>query len=327
MTHTQKIASEIKANIKKVIVGKDDVIDLMLICLLNRAHMLIEDVPGTGKTMLVKSLAASVEADMKRVQFTPDLLPSDITGINFFNMKNSEFEFLEGPVFTNILLADEINRATPKTQAGLLECMEERQVTIDKKTYKLHKIFMVVATQNPIESMGVYPLPEAQLDRFLIKTKMEYPKLDETVEILRRFGEKSPLETLKPVAALKDIEKAQEETEKVFVHADILKYIAEITERTRNIGGIALGLSPRGALAILKVAKGYAAISGRNFVIPDDVKKALAPTINHRLITSGAQRTNRNFVTKTIEEILGTVPVPTENDINFRDGISTYDER
>lgn len=320
MTHANIIAGEIKNNIKKVIVGKDDVIDLMLICLFNRAHMLIEDVPGTGKTMLVKTLSASIRADMKRVQFTPDLLPSDITGINFFNMKSSEFEFIEGPVFTNILLCDEINRATPKTQAGLLECMEEGQVTIDKKTYKMQDIFMVIATQNPIENMGVYPLPEAQLDRFLIKTRMDYPTLDETVEIMKRFGESNPLETLSPVVSLSDILKAQSEVEKVYVHPDILKYIAQITERTRNISGITLGLSPRGALAIMKVAKGYAALQGRGYVLPDDVKKALSPTLNHRLITSGVLRTNKNFVYETIEEILGTVPVPTENDINFKYG-------
>ncbi|NLY69266.1 MAG: MoxR family ATPase [Clostridiales bacterium] len=306
------IYTRIKENISKVIVGKGEVIDLMLIALFCRGHMLIEDVPGTGKTMLVKSLAASIDCEAKRIQFTPDLLPSDITGINYFNMKTSEFEFVPGPVFANIVLADEINRATPKTQSGLLECMEENQATIDGVTYNLARPFMVVATQNPIESMGVFPLPEAQLDRFLIKTSMQYPSHDEGVDILERFNSENPLVELDSVATKEDIIMCQEEVNKVYVHRDLMDYIVRICEATREYENVALGVSPRGALSLLRVAKGFAAISNRDFLIPDDVKRAAMPVLPHRLVMTSSSRIKKNAANEVIEDVLNRVHVPTE---------------
>lgn len=308
---------KIKGNIQRVIVGKSNVIDLMLISLFCRGHMLVEDVPGTGKTLLVKSLAASIDSESKRVQFTPDLLPSDITGINFFNMKTSEFEFVPGPVFSNILIADEINRATPKTQSGLLECMEELQTTIDGKTYKLAEPFMVVATQNPVENMGVFPLPEAQLDRFLIKMSMEYPTHDEGVRILERFSVSSPLETLEPVATVEEILEAQKQLPKIFVHKDVMSYIISLVEATRNFESVILGVSPRGAQALMKVAKGYAAIDNRDYVMPDDVKKAALPVLTHRIMLTSSARIKANAAKNVITEIVEQVPVPTEGSLGW----------
>ncbi len=311
------IYEKIKGNIQKVIVGKSNVIDLMLISLFCRGHMLVEDVPGTGKTLLVKSLAASIDCTNKRVQFTPDLLPSDITGINFFNMKTSEFEFVPGPVFSNLVIADEINRATPKTQSGLLECMEEMQTTIDGKTYKLAQPFMVIATQNPVENMGVFPLPEAQLDRFLIKMNMDYPTHDEGVSILERFSVSSPLEALKPVVTVNDVLAAQEELPKIFVHKDIMSYIVSLVEATRHFETVILGVSPRGAQSLMKVAKGYAAIDNRDHVIPDDVKKAAIPVLTHRIMLTSSAKIKANAALDVIKEIVEQVPVPTETSLGW----------
>lgn len=306
------IYKKIKDNIGLVIVGKENVIDLLLISLFCRGHMLLEDVPGTGKTLLIKTLAASVECSCKRIQFTPDLLPSDITGINYFNMKKSEFEFVPGPVFANIVLADEINRATPKTQAGLLECMEEQQTTIDGKTYKLSNPFMVIATQNPVESMGVYPLPEAQLDRFLIKTAMNYPSHDESIGILDRFNIVNPLDTLKPVVTKEEVVAAQESLPNVYVHRDLMSYIVSIVESTRSADNIMLGVSPRGALSLMRVAKGYAALANRDFVMPDDVKRAARPVLSHRLMLTSSAKIKKDAASAIINDILDRVPVPTE---------------
>ncbi|MBQ9692077.1 MAG: MoxR family ATPase [Clostridia bacterium] len=311
------IYEKIKGNIQKVIVGKGNVIDLMLISLFCQGHMLVEDVPGTGKTMLVKSLAASIDCTSKRVQFTPDLLPSDITGINFFNMKTSEFEFVKGPVFSNVLIADEINRATPKTQSGLLECMEEMQTTIDGETYKLAQPFMVVATQNPIENQGVFPLPEAQLDRFLIKMSMNYPTHEEGVSILERFSVSSPLATLQPVATINDIIAAQEALPKIFVHRDIMSYIVSLVEATRHFDTVVLGVSPRGAQSLMKVAKGYAAIDNRDYVMPDDVKKAALPVLTHRIMLTSSAKIKANAAENVINAIVEQVPVPTENSLGW----------
>ena len=311
------IYEKVKGNIQKVIVGKSNVIDLMLISLFCRGHMLVEDVPGTGKTMLVKSLAASIDCESKRVQFTPDLLPSDITGINFFNMKTSEFEFVPGPVFSNILIADEINRATPKTQSGLLECMEELQTTIDGKTYKLAEPFMVVATQNPVENMGVFPLPEAQLDRFLIKMSMDYPTHEEGVSILERFSVASPLDTLKPVVTAADIKAAQDALPKIFVHRDIMGYIVSLVEATRSFDSVVLGVSPRGAQALMKVAKGYAAIDNRDYVMPDDVKKAALPVLTHRIMLTSSAKIKLNAAKNVITDIVEQVAVPTEGSLGW----------
>ena len=311
------VYEKIKGNIQKVIVGKSDVIDLLLISLFCKGHVLVEDVPGTGKTMLVKSLAASIDCTSKRIQFTPDLLPSDITGINYFNMKTSEFEFVPGPVFSNVLIADEINRATPKTQSGLLECMEEKQTTIDGKTYKLADPFMVVATQNPIENTGVFPLPEAQLDRFLIKMSMQYPTHEEGVSILERFSVASPLDTLQPAAKVEEVRMAQEQLPRIFVHKDIMSYIVSLVEATRNFETVVLGVSPRGAQSLMKVAKGYAAIENRDFVIPDDVKKAALPVLTHRIMLTSSARIKVNASQNVISEILETVPVPTETSLGW----------
>ncbi len=308
---------KIKGNIQRVIVGKSEVIDLLLISLMCRGHMLLEDVPGTGKTLLVKSLAASVDCSSSRIQFTPDLLPSDITGINFFNMKTSEFEFVRGPIFSNLVIADEINRATPKTQSGLLECMEELQATVDGKTYVLAQPFMVIATQNPIENTGVFPLPEAQLDRFLVKTGMKYPSHTEGVSILERFNVESPLPTLSAVATAQEIADAQNALPKIFVHKDIMGYIVSIVEATRSFDGVVLGVSPRGAQALMKVAKGYAVINNRDFVMPDDVKRAAMPVLAHRIMLTSSVRIKKNAAENVINEILESVPVPTESSLGW----------
>lgn len=307
------IGKKIKESIGRVIVGKEDTIDLMLIALFSSGHMLIEDVPGTGKTALVKSLAASLSYESKRIQFTPDLLPADITGINFFNMKKSEFEFSPGPVFTNILLADEINRATPKTQSGLLECMEERQATIDGRTYRLPDPFMVIATQNPVENMGVFPLPEAQLDRFLIKTRMGYPSHDESVKILERFDKGNPLEEVSAIASPEDIISAREELMNVYVSRDIMDYISKICEATREYENVTLGVSTRGMMGFMKVAKGFAALGGRDYVIPDDVKKAAVPSLAHRLIMNGSAKIKKDADAAVIKDITDRIPVPSED--------------
>lgn len=309
------LSSAIKNNIKKVIVGKDDTIDLLLVCLFSRGHMLLEDVPGTGKTMLVKALAASVACNSKRIQFTPDLLPSDITGIRYFNMKSAEFEFVAGPVFTNILLADEINRATPKTQAGLLECMEEHQATIDGTTYPLADPFMVIATQNPIENLGVFPLPEAELDRFLVKTSMNYPTKEESIAILERFGTEDPLSSLTPVASERDINAAIEQIPHTYIHRDLVAYIAEIIEATRSADSVELGASPRGGIALQKAAKAFAAMDNRDYVIPDDIKRAAVPILAHRLVLTSSARIRRGSDERVIEDIIRTVGVPTEPQI------------
>lgn len=312
----QELATKVKENVGKVIVGKEDVVDLIIIAMLCNGHILLEDVPGTGKTVLAKSLAASIDCKFSRIQFTPDLLPSDVTGINFFNMKESEFEFIPGPVFSNILLADEINRATPKTQSGLLECMEEHQVTIDGKTTKLSDLFMVIATQNPLENAGVFPLPEAQLDRFLIKMSMNYPRHSEGVQILKRFYHENPLETLKPVATIDDVMKCQEELKHIYIHDDVLSYIVDITESTRGSDSVALGASPRGSQSLMRVSQGFAGIAGRDYVSPDDVKKAAPHVLAHRLILKSSAKLEAGAAEAVIQEIVDKVPVPTEDYTN-----------
>lgn len=306
------VAARIRENVAKVIVGKNDTVDMLIVSLLCGGHVLLEDVPGTGKTMLIKSLAASVGCDFNRIQFTPDLLPSDITGINFFNMKTSEFEFVKGPVFTNILLADEINRATPKTQSGLLECMEERQATIDGKTYRLNTPFMVVATQNPVESLGTFPLPEAQLDRFLMKGSMQYPSHDECEEILSRFDKSSPLDELRPVVSAEELNAAIEALPQIYVCRELMGYISYITEATRNYPKVTLGASPRGALALMRASKGYAALAGRTYVLPDDVKRAAHPVLDHRIMLESSARIRRDAAFTVVEDVLKSVRVPTE---------------
>ena len=306
------LAESIKSNIQRVIIGKDQVIDIVITALISGGHVLLEDVPGTGKTVLARSLAKSVNCDFKRVQFTPDLMPSDLTGINYYNQKLGEFTLRKGPVFTNILLADEINRATPRTQSSLLECMEEQQVSIDGTTHILDKPFFVIASQNPIESQGTFPLPEAQLDRFLIKIKMGHPTLEEGKQIFKRFIEDNPLEELKSICKKEDKLQAREISKKIFVSDDIQEYILKIVNETLNNENIILGVSPRGSLAMLKACQVYAAINGRNFVNPDDVK-ILAPFIfSHRLIIKNNLRMKGISNEDVISEVLGKVQVPTE---------------
>ena len=303
-------ASKIKENIAKVIVGKDDVINLLLTALLADGHVLIEDMPGTGKTKLAKALAASLDADFNRIQFTPDLLPADITGLDIYNQKSGRFEFTKGPVFTNILLADEINRATPRTQSGLLECMEERQVTVDGQTHTLDEPFFLIATQNPVETAGTYPLPEAQLDRFMMLIKMGYPTVAEELQIINRYISHDPLEDLMPVCSKNDLFKMKEMVKEVFVHDSVKEYITHLVEATRKHPMLVLGVNPRGTLALLKCTQAYAAIMGRDYVTPDDVKALCTSVFSHRLLSYSTDR--NTTVSRILSEILSSVEVPTE---------------
>jgi MoxR-like ATPase len=305
------VHSAVMNNVGKVIVGKEKVTELAVISLLCGGHMLIDDVPGTGKTMLAKSFAASLSLDFKRVQCVPDMLPSDLVGVNFFDMKESEFRFIKGPVFTNILLADEINRAMPKTQSGLLECMEEHQVTVEGKTYKLLEPFMVIATQNPIETKGTFDLPEAQLDRFLVKTSMGYPTYDESVEILSRKLNVTPIGKCETVDRSL-IAQAREELASVYVHKDLMGYATQICEATRRDKTVILGASPRAMIALLRVAQGYAAIDNRDYVLTVDIKRASLPVLAHRIVFQNSFYHRGNLGEELILKILETTPVPSE---------------
>lgn len=309
----EKLASLVKENIQRVIIGKDEVIDMVITSIIAGGHVLLEDVPGTGKTVLSRSLAKSIDCNFKRVQFTPDLMPSDLTGINYYNQKIGDFILRKGAVFTNILLGDEINRATPRTQSSLLEAMEEKQVTIDGETYKLEEPFLVIASQNPVESQGTFPLPEAQLDRFLIKINMGYLNNEESKDMLKRFMENSPLEELEPVCTKEDILEARKLCKKIFVSDDVLEYIVNIQRKTLNNNNIALGVSPRGTLAMLKALQVYAAIKGRKYATPDDVKKLAPYVLSHRIIIKNNLRIKGVSNKEIIKEVLGNVKVPTEN--------------
>ena len=319
MSHysVKQIAEMIDARSQSVILGKKHVLELAVISLLCGGHMLIDDVPGTGKTVLAKLFARSLSLDFKRVQCVPDMLPSDIVGVNFFDMKQSEFRFIKGPVFTNILLVDEINRAMPKTQSGLLECMEEHQVSVEGTTYPLSEPFMVIATQNPVETKGTFELPEAQLDRFLIKTSMGYPTHKENIDILSLKLQNT--NTSIDDAALIDAEcimEARKELASVFVHRDLLDYVATICECTRSAKDVILGASPRAMIALVRVAQGYAAIAGRDYVLPDDIKRAAVPVLAHRIVFQNSFYHRGDLGKNLIESILGNVVVPSEQ-INF----------
>ena len=312
MSRIKQAADKLLNNISKVIVGKKETIELVLVALLCEGHVLIEDVPGIGKTMLVKAVAKSLGCSFKRIQSTPDLLPSDVTGIHYFNQKTSEFEFRPGPIMANLVLVDEINRATPRTQSCLLECMQEQQVTVDLETIPLPRPFLVIATQNPVELEGTFPLPEAQLDRFLLRVGLGYPAKDEEGEILSRFRQGNPLDSLIAVVEAAELAELQALCRQVYVDDSIRDYAVAITSATRAHQGVKLGASPRASLGLHLASQALAAIRGRNYVIPDDVKYLAVPALAHRLISKTEVRLRGQSLEAVVSEIVSTVPVPVE---------------
>lgn len=321
-------AGRIADNIEKVIVGKRQVIELMLAALLAEGHVLLEDVPGTGKTMLSRALAQSLDMTFKRIQFTPDLLPSDITGLNFYNQKEGEFQLRKGPVFSNIVLADEINRATPRTQSSLLECMEERQVTIDGETCVLEKPFFVIATQNPVENAGTYPLPEAQLDRFMMKLSVGVPQPEEELQMMQRFMKGEIQKELTGVCSREEFLDLQKKSREVHIHSDLLQYIQAIVQVTRKHEKVRMGVSPRGTLALMRAVQAWALVRGRDYVIPEDIRLLAIPVLAHRMLLSGSAAVLGHLggrrgsekagltggpADDVIKEILSKVPVPVED--------------
>jgi MoxR-like ATPase len=304
--------ARVRENVQQVIVGKDRLIDLALVAILCEGHILLEDVPGTGKTVLSRTLAASLGCSFRRIQFTPDLLPSDVTGISYFNQKAQEFEFRAGPVMAQVVLADEINRATPRTQSALLEAMQERQTTVDGVTYCLPRPFLVLATQNPIELEGTFPLPEAQLDRFLLKLPIGYPTEQEEHEILLRFGHSDPLTGLSPVTTPDALIEMQQQVRDVRVEASVRGYIVNVVRATREHPEVLLGVSPRGTLALYKCAQAWAIIHGREYVLPDDVKLLAPYVLTHRILISPATRLRGRQLSDVLMAVIDTVSVPVE---------------
>lgn len=315
VTPVQEVAARFIANVEKVIIGERKTIELALITLLCEGHLLIEDVPGTGKTMLAKAMAKSLGLDFKRIQFTPDLLPSDVTGVYYFNQKTTEFEFRPGPIMSNIVLADEINRATPRTQSCLLECMQEQQATVDIETISLPRPFLVIATQNPVELEGTFPLPEAQLDRFLLKIKLGYPSREGEATILLRFQQTNPLGELASVVEKTELLELQKLCRQVYVEDSLRDYIVAITGATRTHKNVELGASPRSSLALQLASQSLAAIRGRNYVIPDDIKSLAVPVLSHRLVAKTKAQLQGHDTENIIKEVMSSVPVPVEEKI------------
>ena len=311
MTDLQEKVAQLKDTVHRVIVGKDATVDFIITALLADGHVLLEDVPGTGKTKLARTLAAALGVSFSRIQFTPDLLPTDLTGLHVFDQQKQQFVLHKGPVFTNILLADEINRATPRTQSGLLECMEEHQVTLDGEQMTLAAPFFVLATQNPIETAGTFPLPEAQMDRFMMKLSMGLPEKEEELQILQRFMRDDPMEQVEAVITGEELLEMRREAMEVYVTPVLLEYLVDIVEQTRKEERINMGVSPRGSLAYVRAARAYAYIQGRDYVNPDDIKALAVPVLAHRLVTSyGVQKAED--ARKLVEDLVSRVAVPTE---------------
>jgi MoxR-like ATPase len=306
----QTFGERVVQNLEKVIVGKHQTLEMVVIGLLCQGHLLIEDVPGVGKTILARSLAKSLGCTFSRIQFTPDMLPSDVTGVSIFNQVSRQFEYRPGPLMAQIVLADEINRATPKTQSALLEAMEERQITVDGLTHPLPRPFMVLATQNPIEYEGTFPLPEAQLDRFLLRVRLGYPNIMDEIRVLERQQLRHPIEDLEPVIALEELRDVQEAIKQTFVAPPIKRYLVELTRQTREHSDIYLGASPRGSLGLFRAGQARAALLGRDYVLPDDIKALAIPVLAHRMVVSPSARLRNLTSDKIVQEILNNLPVP-----------------
>ncbi|MGE5484933.1 MAG: AAA family ATPase [Ignavibacteriales bacterium] len=307
------LIDKLKANIEKAFIGKKEAIELAVVALLADGHVLLEDVPGIGKTTLAKALARSLDCSFQRIQFTPDLMPSDVTGLNYFNQKIGEFQFRPGPIMANIVLADEINRATPRTQSSLLEAMGERQVTVDGVTRELPWPFMVLATQNPIEMEGTYPLPEAQLDRFLMRVNLGYPERGREMDIARRFGVLDPLSGLDPVLSQEQVVELQQAARSVKVTDVVLGYLVDVVRGARSHSSVRLGVSPRATLAMCRCARAYALVQGRDFVLPDDIKRLARPVFAHRLILKTQSRLSDWTEERLVTEVVDSTPVPVED--------------
>ena len=310
MTDLKQFGEGIINNLEKVIVGKSQSVELVVIGLLCQGHVLIEDVPGVGKTMLARSLARSLDCSFNRIQFTPDMLPSDVTGVSIFNQQKREFEFRPGPIMGQIILADEVNRATPKTQASLLEAMEERQVTVDGVTHPIPRPFMVLATQNPIEYEGTFPLPEAQLDRFLLRVRLGYPTASDEIRVLNEQKFRHPIEALEPVVRVEELLESIEEIREIYVAPAIQRYIIDLVGRTRQSGDVYLGASPRGSLSLFRAGQARAALRGRDHVLPDDIKALAIAVLGHRIIVSPAARLRELSADRIVQEIVYSAPVP-----------------